>query len=421
MKLAVVFSIVLLLATPVAAQDSACEEHEKLIEEAEQLMEEANSSEERKEIESEYEKRIETAREKCQENQEQETSDTRETREVEEPKENFSVQDIEERPGDVNLEPLDEKTCRERASSIKSELVKSIESSSLMEVDRPVENFMRNRAKLAARCDIFSRQGRDLERERTETAPAPERSREKFDARIELDESFPEKCRERAENIRQKYVKKSEKGDIPVRELEDEYRQEVNRMVRSCGSEHRLVNTSEAPEQMPDSCVNKMEELNQEIKANTDAEIGDPVPEQYVDRYKKATKNCMRSAATQKVTEAIGQKVDEIVGGSGDSENLQKKLEEKNRRIKQLEEKVAELQGESSGETGEPIQEPEPREQESRETGEQQRPGVPENSSDQRTAEPGTDPGPESGGQEKPGEPSRRRGIIDSVIGSILG
>ncbi|MFB6295124.1 MAG: hypothetical protein ABEI97_05160, partial [Candidatus Nanohaloarchaea archaeon] len=154
--------------------------------------------------------------------------------------------------------------------------------------------------------------------------------------------------------LKEEYMSKIAENPDNSSALRQEFYSKVEKRLEGCEGRPRLVNVSEAPPMMSDSCKQQMRELNQEITADTDAQVGDPVPKQYLDRYKRQIKNCMRGAVAGEVKERIesriGRAAGDLIGGdAAPNRSLQEELERKEQRIAELEAQVERLQQQLEG------------------------------------------------------------------------
>ncbi|MDY6769788.1 MAG: hypothetical protein SVU88_02335 [Candidatus Nanohaloarchaea archaeon] len=473
-RLAAVTLVVLILGAPALAQDQSCEAaFEELEQEAEAAMEQANSTEERQQIRERYSEKFAELEERC----------APQNRTAERP-------DTATRPADEGdrIEPRQAATmpaekCREEASRIKQEFANAVADTGIMEMQGPIERFMRQRGRLAAQCSIFARpevDGRgppaDVPPERPpmdrgERNETDERGQpEDIELSYELPERTPERCRAKIGELRKEYETKIAENPDRSKQLRQEFYTTVEKRLESCRGRPRLVNVSEAPEMMSASCTEQMRELNREITANTDAQVGDRVPEQYLDRYKQQIKECMQGAVAERVKEGIADRIGEAAGGiigqngGPDADtSLQQELAEKEQTIERLRDRIDELEqrladatggepadGDTGGDDAEPARESggeDAAAQEGGSDGSAPQPddaGEPAPSRDERqgedaapesgddgsadagtssgSGEPGTSPGEEESGadDESAGQDAGGNGIV-GTIASLLG
>ncbi|MFB6209288.1 MAG: hypothetical protein ABEJ56_04090 [Candidatus Nanohaloarchaea archaeon] len=130
---------------------------------------------------------------------------------------------------------------------------------------------------------------------------------------LEMDYTLPEKtdplCRERIKKMRQRYMERIRKNPESKSELRKEFYSRVENKLTSCRPGPRLANVSEAPKSMTEGCKDRVRELNQKIQEETNASIGDRVPEKYQEEYRKALKGCVVSTVVHKVVDKMMRKI----------------------------------------------------------------------------------------------------------------
>ncbi|MFB6217526.1 MAG: hypothetical protein ABEJ72_11285 [Candidatus Aenigmatarchaeota archaeon] len=314
--------------------DLECEKIQEVERKAEKSFEQTDTRMEREKLERKFERKMDEARQKCAEEDEGKETGEDYREKIEET----------DKPREGSFEKMGEKKCREKASEIKESFVSELEDSSFRSMGEIVDRHMSDRAKLISRCEIYEGRGRGSGgTEPGEVAGAPQERKD-----VELDYSLPpktsEKCRARVSDLENRYeerIKSSGSRD----ELRNEFYTRVENELENCEPGMKIVNVSEAPSQVPESCKRKMRELNSEIRKETGASVGSEVPEEYRKRYRKRIEGCMTGMIQQKVTDRIRSEIMSRIPGKGSKSDgngnkIQKKLNKKEKRIQELKKKL---------------------------------------------------------------------------------